>query len=273
MDQLLKELSNMDDTQKDQLKALGMDPSMMEMSMKMMRDNPNIMRSAQKMMEKMSPQELAESSRVAQQQMSKLTPEQLKEAAKTMAAVSPTDIDNAVEQIKVTTASNRGSSSDPMVRVHTRSSSFCSRDSNGLLLPNQVIDSLFRAAEFMSRPPTGGVDFRAFQTMAPIAALTGDRETDLAPQELLDCWRAGSEGSARVNRIGFGKVWAEVCDLFEGDIMDEARDPNSSNARAGVEETSSSLPPPSNNAIPEVGANLSPEQVRLLFGFELVQHP
>jgi len=37
---------------------MGMDPAMMKMSMKMMQENPNIMKSAQQMMEKMTPEEM-----------------------------------------------------------------------------------------------------------------------------------------------------------------------------------------------------------------------
>ena len=36
MDSLIKEMDSMDDQQKAQLKAMGMDPKMMERSMKMM---------------------------------------------------------------------------------------------------------------------------------------------------------------------------------------------------------------------------------------------
>lgn len=94
----------MSQAQKDQLKRMGMDPEMMERSMKMMQENPAVMASAQKMMEKvklknehkevqyfqnvssascflqMTPQELLESSKKAQEQMSKMTPEQLEAA-------------------------------------------------------------------------------------------------------------------------------------------------------------------------------------------------
>lgn len=58
MDVLIKEIDDMDDAQRQQLKAMGMDPTMMKMSMKMMKENPAIMQSAQRMMEKMSPEEM-----------------------------------------------------------------------------------------------------------------------------------------------------------------------------------------------------------------------
>lgn len=56
---------------------------------------------------------------------------------------------------------------------------------------------------------------------------------DLSDAELQEAWQTGSLGAARVDRAGFERVWREVMDLFEGDIMDEARDPNAAAVRAG----------------------------------------
>ena len=75
----------------------------------------------------------------------------------------------------------------------------------------------------MSKPMTGKVTFQAFATLPPITVLSGDREQDLSKEELGDCWAEGSLGSARVDRAGFERVWNEVQDYFEEDIMDEAR--------------------------------------------------
>ncbi len=72
-----------------------------------------------------------------------------------------------------------------------------------------------------SRPPTGGVTFRAFKTLAPITALMGDRDSDLSFAELKECWENGCLGADRVDRGGFLRVWREIGELFEGDIMDE----------------------------------------------------
>ena len=50
-----------------------------------------------------------------------------------------------------------------------------------------------------------------------------DRDEDLSEAELRECWADGSLGTTRVEREGFGRVWKEVSDYFEGDIMEEAR--------------------------------------------------
>lgn len=81
-----------------------------------------------------------------------------------MSTVSPTDVDAAVDAVKKN-ASVAGSSSDPV-----------------------LIDAMFKAAEYMSRPPSGGVSFRAFKTLGPIATLLGPRESDLSVEELNECW-------------------------------------------------------------------------------------
>merc|ERR1712238_247942 len=86
-----------------------------------------------------------------------------------------------------------------------------------------VIQRMFEVAEMMSRPPTGGVTLQAFATLPPISVLSGDRDEDLSEAELRECWADGSLGTTRVEREGFGRVWKEVSDYFEGDIMEEAR--------------------------------------------------
>jgi len=250
MDMLLAELKNMGPAEKEQLKAMGMDPQMMEMSMKMMRDNPGVMKSAQKMMEKMSPEQMVAQSKQAQQMMGKMSPEQLEAAAKAMSAMPDSEVEKAVEDIAATipspsaggastgglSAGGKGGASDPL-----------------------VVDAMFRSAEYMSKPPSGGVTFRGFSTLAPIAALIGTKETDLTRSELAECWETGALGASRVDRAGFQRVWDEVQDLFEDDIMDEARDPNSSAARAAAaaEEEGGA-------AAMNVGENLSGDQMKMV---------
>ena len=46
---------------------------------------------------------------------------------------------------------------------------------------------------------------------------------DLAPSEVKECWLNGSLGAAKVDRAGFERVWVEVQEYFEDDIMGEAR--------------------------------------------------
>jgi len=56
-----------------------------------------------------------------------------------------------------------------------------------------------------------------------IQLLSGDREFDLSMRELKECWADGSLGAERVDRVGFERVWKEVKEYFEDDIMQEAR--------------------------------------------------
>jgi hypothetical protein len=115
--------------------------------------------------------------------MAKMTPEQMEQAAKSMAAAPQADLDASLNAIK-SMASVQNSAKDPI-----------------------LIDAMFKAAEYMSRPPTGGVTFRAFASVGPVAALRGDRDTDLSEAELKECWQAGTRGSPRADRNAFERVW------------------------------------------------------------------
>ena len=95
--------------------------------------------------------------------------------------------------------------------------------------------------------------------------LLGTRDSDLSDAELQECWDAGAVGASRVGREAFGKVWSEVQEYFEGDIMDEARDPYSADARAGIETSGrgpTDTPPMAGTHAPVVGQNLPPEQLK-----------
>ena len=82
---------------------------------------------------------------------------------------------------------------------------------------------MFKVAELLSEPPTGGCTFAGFAAVPIIQLLKGDREMDLSPSELRECWADGSLGATRLDRSGFERVWREVQDYFEDDIMGEAR--------------------------------------------------
>jgi len=234
IDRLLVQFDTMPATQREQLKDLGMDPDLMKKSMLMMKQNPAIMKSAQKMMENMTPEEIAKRSQQVQEQMSKMAPEQLDSTVKAMSNLNTDDI-SAVEAQKSSGISSKGSSNDP-----------------------DVLDAMFRVAEFMSTPPSGGVTFKAFSTLPPIVALGGNSEEDLSPAELRECWADGSLGSPRVDREGFKRVWLEVQEYFEADFMGEAR-------KTIVKKTASSATSVTyttgNNAA-VVGATLKSEQLK-----------
>ena len=59
----------------------GMDPDTMLMSMKMMKENPQMMATAQKLMTNMTPEEMLAQSKTVQEKMSSMSKEELEAAA------------------------------------------------------------------------------------------------------------------------------------------------------------------------------------------------
>mmetsp|Transcript_32787 Transcript_32787/g.35350 ORF Transcript_32787/g.35350 Transcript_32787/m.35350 type:complete len:403 (-) Transcript_32787:2593-3801(-) len=200
IDNMLQEFENMNPIQKNALKAMNMDPAMMKKTMEMMRDNPSMVAQAQKVMETMSPDELLEQSRMAQEQLSKMAPEDLESVNKAIKnsndAIDATVDDEGDKSMET----GPGSSSD-----------------------SEVIDAMFRVGCLMSDPPTTDVTLEGFYSLPVIQLLSGDREFDLSMRELKECWADGSLGAERVDRVGFERVWKEVKEYFEDDIMQEAR--------------------------------------------------
>merc|ERR1712194_138595 len=200
IDNMLQEFENMNPIQKSTLKAMNMDPAMMKKTMEMMRDNPSMVAQAQKVMETMSPDELLEQSRMAQEQLSKMAPEDLESVNKAIKnsndAIDATVDDEGDKSMET----GPGSSSD-----------------------SKVIDAMFLVGCLMSDPPTTDVTLEGFYSLPVIQLLSGDREFDLSMRELKECWADGSLGAKRVDRVGFERVWKEVKEYFEDDIMQEAR--------------------------------------------------
>ena len=253
IDKMLEEMENMNPLQAGAMKAMGMDPAMMKKSMEMMRDNPAMIENAKKLMENMSPDELLESSKKAQEQLKNMTPEDLDRQNQVMKNIPQEQMDMAVETIKAQQTTidvedeedadmitGPGSSSDP-----------------------EVIDSMFKVAEYMSEPPTdGGVTFTGFYSLPVIQLLSGDREFDLSPSELKECWADGSLGATRVDRAGFERVWNEVQEYFEQDIMTEAR--KEAKKKTGTKKKNRGSPKPASapsTPATQVGANMSKDQL------------
>mmetsp|Transcript_5089 Transcript_5089/g.7782 ORF Transcript_5089/g.7782 Transcript_5089/m.7782 type:complete len:404 (-) Transcript_5089:193-1404(-) len=229
MDNMIAELDNMNGMQASALKALGMDPEMIKKSMKMMRDNPAMMKSMGSMMETMTPEEMMAKSREAQKKIAGFAPELVEEASKT---IDTSQMESAKELFAESDEEKEKIEADPI-----------------------VLDKMFAVAELMSQPPTGGVTFSAFASLPPITLLSGDRDVDLSKKELKECWADGSLGASRLDRIGFERVWNEVQEFFEGDIMEEARKTSTSTTTEG--------PAVAPNA-PAVGASLSAEQMEVV---------
>ncbi|KAL3945803.1 MAG: hypothetical protein SGBAC_000075 [Bacillariaceae sp.] len=245
MDRMLADMENMNPLQQGALKAMGMDPAMMKKTMEMMRDNPKMVESAQKLMENMSPAELLEQSRNAQKQMAQMTPEALEKTSKAMGQIPEEQLDQAVDILKEQQAQKSQETAAPSVGPTSND--------------KEVIDSMFKVAELMSEPATGGCTFAGFASLPVIQLLSGDREFDLSPSELRECWADGSLGVSRVDREGFVRVWNEVQDYFEDDIMGEARKEASKKVQKKVRPTeASSAPTPTTT----IGEGLNPDQLK-----------
>lgn len=216
---------------------MGMEPDLMMRSMKMMRDNPQMAESARKMMEQMTPEELMEQSRLAQNQMSSMDSKDVEAATKAMENLSPEQIDAAAELIKEQGLPTQMAADEPL-----------------------VLDTMYRTAEMMTRPPTGGVSLQAFATLPPISVLSGTRDEDLSQEELEECWAEGTQGKLRADRAAFEQVWKEVQEYFEGDVMEEARKTAAKRSmKGGAPATSSGTSIPMSS--PTVGANLSADEM------------
>merc|ERR1711957_960826 len=101
--------------------------------------------------------------------------------------------------------------------------------------------------------------FQAFATLPPITVLSGDREQDLTQEELAESWSDGSSGASRVDRAGFEKVWQEVQEYFEDDIMNEARTTSHHKVKKSRTVASSEVV---GSGTPQVGGNLSGDQMK-----------
>merc|ERR1719253_2286218 len=232
----------------------------------MMKDNPQMMATAQKLMSNMTPEQMLEQSRAAQEKMQSLSKEELEEAAEAakrqMENMDPETVDQAVKAMADVTPGGGGGPQPLPEGVVAKSAAD----------PN-VVDAMFRVGELMSRPPSGGVTFQAFATLPPVAVLSGEREQDLSRAELAECWADGAHGAARADRAAFGRVWDEVREYFEEDVMAEARATSAPKAKkwraadatADVEVVGA---PPSSSAAagpgPTIGAGLNEAQIQAM---------
>ena len=266
LEDMIAQVDAMPEAQRQQLKSMGMDPDMMLQSMKVMKDNPGVRESAQKMMEKMSPEELLEQSRISQEKMKNMSKEELESAAKVVNSLSKEQIDEAATTMA---AGYTGEVVDAVIEKDTSSPSEKKTQVpfEGSGEDPAVVDAMYKVAEFMSQPPTGKVTFKAFASLPVMVALSGTAEEDLSPRELKECWEDGSLGATRVDRAGFERVWNEVVEYFEDDIMEESRK-SLTKRRGSVKMTrqSSSTPPKPSSPTPsatasKVGANMSADQL------------
>ena len=164
-------------------------------------------------MENMSPQELLEQSREAQKRMATMTTEDMEATNKAINSIPKESLDQAVD---IMTEQQRQKKEQEAKEDELAAAGPGSKEKD-------VIDTMFKVAELMSESGSGGCTFVGFASLPVIQLLSGDREFDLSPSELKECWADGSLGATRVDRTGFERVWNEVQDYFEDDIMAEAR--------------------------------------------------
>jgi hypothetical protein len=275
LERMVQEMETMNPIQKQALKAMGMNPEMMKKTMAMMRDNPQMVESAQKLMQDMTPEQMMEQSRMAQQKMSTMTDEELAETNSAIKSIPKEALDEAVGVLSkqqssssgVADAEIEGGSGDDT--VFESSSSTTIATGAGTSSDPAVLDVMFSVAEFMSEPPTGGVALAGFSALPTVQLLSGERDEDLSVAELKECWASGSLGATRVDRAGFERVWKEVQEYFEDDIMGEARKEAKKNVttqknRGGTEppavaSTSTTTTPSTTTTI---GENLKPDQLK-----------
>jgi len=238
LDAVLRDMDNMPAAQLEQMKAMGMNPDLMRQSLQMMKLNPNMAKEMAKMMETMSPEELMAKSKEAQERM----------AASGFAAPISTPAPKIVDA-QVTSKQKQEDNDDE-------------EDDEPIPEPDaEVLDAMFKTAELMSTPPSGGVTFAGFSCIPPIALLVDeDTEKDLSKKELGECWADGSLGSTRVDRKGFERVWMEVQEYFTVEIMEKSRERTvAAKAKRGASKSTTITPAAASSSTPTVGANIAPE--------------
>ena len=77
MDMMLNQMQNLTPEQEARMKAMGVDPRMMQKTASMMSSNPLMKGAAKMMMKNMSADQMMKASQQAQEQMSKMTPEEI----------------------------------------------------------------------------------------------------------------------------------------------------------------------------------------------------
>jgi hypothetical protein len=240
-------------------------------------DNPQMMESAQKLMANMTPEQMMEQSRMAQERMKNMTPEQIKEANAQMSSIPKEQLDQAVEVLSKqglesseSTVETTASSDDDDDEEEEKGPSVIATGP-GTSSDSNVIAAMYQVAEFMSNDGEaiekgiGGVALAGFASLPVIQLLSGPKDEDLSLSELKECWASGSLGATRVDRQGFERVWNEVQDYFEDDIMGEARKEAKNSVSANKKKRGSSVDAkpstPAVPSVPQVGATLTEEQL------------
>lgn len=159
-------------------------------------------------MSRMTPKQLVEQSMKARNHVKSLSPDQIKEANEAMLNMSKDKLNMAIDA-----ATSRDETTD-------------TDNKNVQHLNSKVLDIMFATAQLMSSDTEGeGVSLSGFASLPVIQMLAGgDNICELTMEELKECWDNGSQGAKTVDRNGFQRVWLEVQDYFEDDIVAVARE-------------------------------------------------
>ena len=88
-----------------------------------------------------------------------------------------------------------------------------------------LVDALFVVAAAMSKQP-GAVTLEAFKQLPPIQSLRGELPDDLSDAEIADAWaEAGLAVGAAADKTAFTRAWLALDQLYDDDMMVEARRP------------------------------------------------
>jgi len=199
---MLDEVENMGPEEKKRLESMGINPAMLKMSMKVMKANPNVIKMAQDQMSKMSPQDMQKASDLAAKQMESMSPEDLERMADE-AARAPIPAPRVTVDATVAAAAPGAA-----------------RDASDAALVN----ALYTVGAAMG--DGSGVTLAAFEKLPPVASLLGDLPDDLTAAEVAEAWTdAGLDVAAAADAAAFAKAWANLDDLYDDDLMVEARRP------------------------------------------------
>ena len=179
---------------------MGVNPDMLKMSMKVMKANPGVIKMAQEQMSKMSPEQMQQASDMAAKQMEGMSPAQIEAMAAEAANAPFTPMPSVVDVPAAAAPAARGA-----------------RDA-------ALVDALFTVAAAMT--PTGAVTLDALKALPPLQSLAGDLPDDLSADEIAGCWTdAGLAVDGAADRAGFERAWFLLDDLYDDDLMVEARRP------------------------------------------------
>mmetsp|Transcript_17692 Transcript_17692/g.52622 ORF Transcript_17692/g.52622 Transcript_17692/m.52622 type:complete len:276 (-) Transcript_17692:59-886(-) len=205
--QMLNDVENMSEDEKKRLKSMGINPAMLQMSMKVMKQNPGVIKMAQEQMANMSPEQMKQASDMAQSQMESMSQEDLEKMA-----------DDAIRNVPNIPGS-------PVIDVDAIPAAAPASAGARGARDEALVDALFTVGAAMSKAP-GKMTLAAFKALPPIASLRGELPDDLSDAEIGDAWlEAGLDPAAAADKTAFTKVWLALDQLYDDDMMDEARRP------------------------------------------------